>query len=67
MGCVERAETLIMVGVNEGEERYLGWMVNDVSELDLGVVKFAVLLDVEEVVEQRRVPCVIGRDGAPTR
>ena len=65
MGCGECAETFSMVGVNESEERCLGWMVNDVSELDLGVVKLAALLDVEEVVETRRVPCIIARDGAP--
>ena len=41
--------------------------MNNVSVLNLGVVKFAVFLDVEDMVEQRRVPCVIARDGAPTQ
>ena len=54
-----------MVGVNKSEERYLAWMVDDVHELDLGVVKLAALLDVEEIVEPRRLPCIIARDGAP--
>ena len=39
--------------------------MNDVSELDLGVVKLAALLDVAEIVEPRRIPCIIARDGAP--
>ena len=53
MGCGKFAETFSMVGVNESEERYLAWMVDDEHELDLGAVKLAVLPDVTEIVEQR--------------
>ena len=53
MCCGKYAETFSMVGVNESEERYLAWMVDDVHELDFGVVKLAALLDAEEVVRAK--------------
>ena len=65
MGCGKYAETFSIVGVNESEERYIAWMVDDVHELDLGGVKLAALLDLEEVVETRRMPCMIANNDEP--
>ena len=53
MGCSKYAETFSMADVKESEERYLGWIVDDVHELDLGVIKLAAISDVKEVVEPR--------------
>ena len=53
------------VVVKESEERYLARIVDDVHELDLGVIKLAALLNVEEVVEPRHIPGVTVEDGAP--
>ena len=65
MSCGKYVGTFSMADVKESEERYLAWIVDDVHELDLGVIKLAALLNVEEVVEPRRISGVTVKDGAP--
>ena len=65
VGCCNFAKSFSMADVKESEERYLARIVIDVLELDLGVIKLAALLNVEEVVEPRRTPGVTVKDGAP--
>ena len=65
IGCGKYAKPFSMADVKESEERYLARIVIDVLELDLGVIKLAALLNVEEVVEPRRIPGVTVEDGSP--
>ncbi len=51
IGCGKYAKPFSMADVKESEERYLARIVNDVLELDLDVIEFAALSDVEEVAE----------------